>query len=153
MYPSCDIAPRKEIPFQRIVLEYSVLGDESGLVGDVTAGVSAHNEVARGPIEGLAGVGKHAHVDAAVYRVERRVVGESRGVRTEDGADGAGSDRNGMLRFELKSSAELPFEKNYYINAGKTVCWFVQREKVRELEERGMPDYLAFDEEKLLFLK
>ena len=58
-----------------------------------------------------------------------------------------------MLRFELKSSAELPFEKNYYINAGKTVCWFVQREKVRELEKRGMPDYLAFDEEKLLFLK
>ena len=58
-----------------------------------------------------------------------------------------------MLRFELESSAELPFEKNYYIKAGKTVCWFVQREKVRELEERGMPDYLAFDEEKLLFLK
>ena len=71
----------------------------------------------------------------------------------QGGADGAGSDRNGMLRFELESSAELPFEKNYYINAGKTVCWFVQREKVRELEERGMPDYLAFDEEKLLFLK
>ena len=71
----------------------------------------------------------------------------------EAGADDGDSGQCDMLRFELESSAELPFEKNYYIKAGKTVCWFVQREKVRELEERGMPDYLAFDEEKLLFLK
>lgn len=71
----------------------------------------------------------------------------------EAGADDGDSGQYDMLRFELESSAELPFEKNYYIKAGKTVCWFVQREKVRELEERGMPDYLAFDEEKLLFLK
>ena len=61
--------------------------------------------------------------------------------------------RPGMLKFDLESSAELPFEKNYYIRAKTTVCWFVQREKAYQLEERGMPDHLAFDEEKLLFLK
>nr|WP_294493429.1 ATP-binding cassette domain-containing protein [uncultured Mediterraneibacter sp.] len=61
--------------------------------------------------------------------------------------------REDMLRFDMESSAELPFEKNYYIKAETTVCWFVQREQARELEEKGMPDYLAFNEEKLLFLR
>ena len=59
----------------------------------------------------------------------------------------------GMLPFDLESSAELPFEKNYYIKTKVTVCWFVQRERMQELEEKGMPDHLAFDEEKLLFLR
>ena len=59
----------------------------------------------------------------------------------------------GRLPFDMESCAELPFERNYYIKAKETVCWFVQREKLRELEEKGMPDYLAFDEEKLLFLR
>lgn len=60
-----------------------------------------------------------------------------------------------MLPFNLDSSAELPFEKNYYIKtkADSTVCWFVQRDQEESLEKKGMPDYLAFNEEKLLFLK
>lgn len=33
------------------------------------------------------------------------------------------------------------------------ICWFVQREKLQVLEERGMPDYLAFDEDAVLFLQ
>lgn len=57
------------------------------------------------------------------------------------------------LPFDLESIAELPFERNYYIKAPKTVCWFVQREQLGELAEKGTPDYLAFDEEKLLFLR
>ncbi len=60
---------------------------------------------------------------------------------------------SGMLPFEPESSAELPFEQNYYIKAKVTVCWFVQRERMRELEEKGLPDYLAFDEKQLLFLR
>lgn len=62
-------------------------------------------------------------------------------------------EKHGWLPFDLESSAELPFERNYYIKAKKTVCWFVQRERLRELEEKGMPAYLAFDEERLLFLR
>lgn len=68
------------------------------------------------------------------------------------------SDRNkftNMIPFRMDSSAELPFERNYYIKAEKntTVCWFVQRETEYQIEKKGMPDYLAFDENKLLFLK
>lgn len=58
-----------------------------------------------------------------------------------------------MLKFDLESSAELPFEQNYYIKAEETVCWFVQREKMREIEEKGLPDYLRLEEEKMLFLR
>lgn len=66
------------------------------------------------------------------------------------------SDGNGrMLPFTLESIAELPFEKNYYIKtgSGETVCWFVQREQELILEEKGMPSFLAFKEDKILFLK
>lgn len=60
-----------------------------------------------------------------------------------------------MLPFTLESIAELPFEKNYYIKTGSgaTVCWFVQREQECLLEEKGMPSFLAFKEDKILFLK
>ncbi|HJA12160.1 MAG TPA: ATP-binding cassette domain-containing protein [Candidatus Mediterraneibacter merdipullorum] len=56
---------------------------------------------------------------------------------------------------EPESVAELPFEKNYYIRTktGGKICWFVQREQLRGMEEKGMPDALAFAEEKILFLK
>ena len=45
-----------------------------------------------------------------------------------------GATRRGstaVLPFDLESSAELPFEQNYYIKAKKTVCWFVQRERLQ----------------------
>ena len=67
--------------------------------------------------------------------------------------DAGGNGR--MLPFTLESIAELPFEKNYYIKTGSgaTVCWFVQREQERLLEEKGMPSFLTFREDKILFLK
>ena len=60
-----------------------------------------------------------------------------------------------MLPFTLEGIAELPFEKNYYIKTGSgaTVCWFVQREQEHLLDEKGMPLFLAFNEDKILFLK
>lgn len=98
-----------------------------------------------------------------VFKTEREIPDytEYIGYRAHDfipvWEDGAGENfpgkKDDMLRFELESSAELPFEQNYYIKAKETVCWFVQRESLRELKKRGMPDYLAFDEEKLLFLR
>lgn len=68
-----------------------------------------------------------------------------------------------MIRFSLESSAVLPFERNYYIrpetggaedigSPGEVLCWFVQRDKTALLDERGMPDYLAFAEDGILFL-
>ena len=35
----------------------------------------------------------------------------------------------------------------------RTICWFVQRDRLPELEERGMPDYLEIREEKIMFLE
>ena len=89
-------------------------------------------------------IGYRAHDFVPVWNAERT------GKDQPDNGDG--SPRN-MLPFDLESSAELPFEQNYYIKAKVTVCWFVQRERLQELEEKGMPDYLAFDEKKLLFLR
>ena len=68
-----------------------------------------------------------------------------------------------MLRFDLESTALLPFERNYYLRPERhgddgecggvqPICWFVQRE-IEELDSRGMPDHVMFREEKLLFLK
>lgn len=78
------------------------------------------------------------------------------GYRAHDFIPVWGADGNGrMLPFTLESISELPFEKNYYIKTGSgaTVCWFVQREQERLLEEKGMPSFLAFKEDKILFLK
>ena len=70
-----------------------------------------------------------------------------------------------MIKAEIDSSATLPFERNYYLRAekenvldtdgsgGTKICWFVQREKMDVLEERGIPDYLEIKEDKILFLR
>ena len=84
------------------------------------------------------------------------------GYRAHDFVPVWGERGENMLRFDLGSSALLPFERNYYLlpenstdhsQESKNICWFVQREKIEELEERGMPDYLLFREDKILFLK
>ena len=75
------------------------------------------------------------------------------GYRAHDFVPVWGGGGENMLKFDLESSAELPFEQNYYIRAEETVCWFVQREKMREIEEKGLPDYLRLEEEKMLFLR
>lgn len=82
-----------------------------------------------------------------------------------------GPRRENCIRVELAGSADLPFEKNYYIKpeiksetksetedsqpdaAGQSICWFLQKDKWNILEEKGMPDYLQFPEEQLLFLE
>lgn len=104
------------------------------------------------------------------------------GFRAHDFVPVWGERGENMLKVQLESSARLPFEQNYYIaaenriknyakyceencaenctgNNGReniknklTICWFVQREKIEEIEKKGIPDYLWIDEEKLLFL-
>lgn len=96
------------------------------------------------------------------------------GYRAHDFVPVWGERGENMLRFDMESSASLPFERNYYLrpessadHAGskstatgakgdqkaENICWFVQREKIEELEERGLPDYLLFREKMILFLK
>lgn len=78
-----------------------------------------------------------------------------------------GDREENCIRFSLAREDELPFERNYYIlpeidgsEAEKAtteydglLCWFVQGEEQRVLEEKGMPDYLKLKEEHILLLE
>ena len=103
-------------------------------------------------------------VDWGITFKMKREIGEDIahiGYRAHDFIPVWGERGENMIRFDLECSAVLPFERNYYIRPEseaeevpqEVLCWFVQREEITVLEERGMPDYLAFDEEKILLLK
>ena len=78
-----------------------------------------------------------------------------------------GEREDNCIRFDLAREDVLPFERNYYVypeterNGQETydisyddlLCWFVQGEEQRILEERGMPDYLKLKEEHILLLE
>ena len=70
---------------------------------------------------------------------------------------GAQDETENRMKADIADQAELPFERNYYLRGRDgqkdAVCWFVQRENIGILEEKGMPDYLELKEEKMLFLK
>lgn len=86
---------------------------------------------------------------------KREIPADSRwiGYRAHDFVPVWGEGGRNHLKADLESSAELPFEHNYYIKSPETVCWFVQRDNMREIEEKGFPDYLRLEEEKMLFLR
>lgn len=98
------------------------------------------------------GICLHTHSEIPEYT-------EWLGYRAHDIIPVWGKRGENMIRFDLESSAVLPFEQNYYIRPEMTgedaqmICWFVQREKGDELKKKGMPDYLEFKEDKILFLK
>ena len=67
-----------------------------------------------------------------------------------------GDRRENCISCDVERVDDLPFEKNYYIrslNKNEPICWFVQGEEERIVEERGLPDYLRIKEEQLLLLK
>lgn len=71
-----------------------------------------------------------------------------------------GERKENCIRFSLKSKADMPFEKNFYLRPETdafrpedVITWFVQRDFWPVLEEKGLPDYLQFKEEGILFLR
>lgn len=99
-----------------------------------------------------------------VVHVEREIPRDTAyiGFRAHDFIPVWGERRDNCMKVKIASEAELPFEKQYYLEPDEEaaeneekepVCWFVQREMLKELEEKGMPDYVEFAQEKLLFLK
>lgn len=79
-----------------------------------------------------------------------------------------GERQENCIRFVPLRVDDLPFERNYYIlpernqpdprtDAGLDydgmLCWLVQGEERKLIEERGMPDFLKMKEEHLLFLE
>ncbi len=71
-----------------------------------------------------------------------------------------GERKENCIRFALESLVDLPFEQNYYVkpeldsfHSEQVLTWLVQREQWSILQEKGIPDYLQFREEDILFLQ
>jgi len=74
-----------------------------------------------------------------------------------------GERQDNCIRFVPVRTDELPFEMNYYfrpehsesdsVHADDTIIsWFVQSEEQKEIEKRGLPDWLRMNEEDILLL-
>lgn len=66
----------------------------------------------------------------------------------------------GVVPVDLYRQADLLFEKNFYIRPNRAdfdrddlITWFLQRDDWARLEERGLPQELLLDENKLLLLE
>ena len=82
------------------------------------------------------------------------------GYRAHDFVPVWGKRKENCLKINVESEAALPFERNYYLypegeeNQNKqTICWFLQREKLEKIGEKGMPDYLELTEKGMMFLR
>lgn len=80
------------------------------------------------------------------------------GYRAHDFTPVWGDRQKNCIKVQVKSIAKLPFEINYYLksenpDSEEEICWFLQREVISEIEEKGTPDYVKFEEKKLLFLQ
>ena len=67
-----------------------------------------------------------------------------------------GKEQENCIKCDIVRVDDLPFEKNYYIRTlddDAPLCWFVQGEEQRVIEERGLPDYLKMNEDNMLLLK
>ena len=79
------------------------------------------------------------------------------GIRAHDFIPVWGEKKENCVQILPGTEAELPFEKKYFLHTTGTneeeLCWFVQREQLKETEEKGLPAYLQIPEEKLLLLR
>lgn len=72
-----------------------------------------------------------------------------------------GERQENCIAFNLARVDDLPFEKNYYIRPERSadssdenlICWFVQGEEQKKLDEKGLPDYLKLNESGIMFLQ
>lgn len=88
------------------------------------------------------------------------------GYRAHDFIPIWGEEKENCMGVKIQSVAELPFERQYYLETeqavekekkqrqeSEPVCWFVQREQAEELDKKGCPNWLEIKEENLMFLK
>lgn len=81
------------------------------------------------------------------------------GYRAHDFVPVWGERPRNALPVQVAGQADLPFETNYYLlpqnpqASAEQICWFVQRVQMPEIQKKGMPDYLEFQEEKIMFLQ
>lgn len=79
------------------------------------------------------------------------------GIRAHDLEPVWGEPKQNCIKVQVKSQAEEPFEQKFFLRCPgdeeNGFCWFLQREKVKIIQEKGMPDYLEVPERKVLLLK
>ncbi len=82
------------------------------------------------------------------------------GYRAHDFCPVWGEPMKNCISVSVENTAYLPFEIQYYLSVPgevksektEAVRWFVQRENIAQIEEKGMPDYLRLAEEDMMFL-
>lgn len=86
-------------------------------------------------------------------RVKERVTENIRyaGFRAHDFVPVWGKPEENCLGCLVEDTVELPFEKHFYIQP--ELSWFVQKEKLSLLSDKGMPEYLKLPAEKLMLLE
>lgn len=65
------------------------------------------------------------------------------------------------FRVEVTGTAELPFERNFYLEPQgqrqdgnpRRICWYAQEPLWPELDKKGLPQYLQLREKDMLFLR
>lgn len=81
------------------------------------------------------------------------------GIRAHDLVPVWDKAEGNYIPFILAGSSSLPFEEHFFLQpvnetaADEPICYFVQKDRMKELEEKGLPKYLHLPEEKLLFLE
>lgn len=81
------------------------------------------------------------------------------GIRAHQLVPVFGERQKNCLKLQLLDRAELPFEQNLYLKpehgatSEKPICWFVQKENAKQIQKEGLPNYLLFPENELLFLE
>ncbi len=107
-------------------------------------------------------------IEAIDWRVEITLIREIPknisyvGYRQHDFLPVWGERKENCVRLRIAGYAELPFEKKFYLTPengespqipeDESLCWFLMKEQWGMLKERGLPDYLQFQEEQLLLL-
>lgn len=61
------------------------------------------------------------------------------------------------ISVQVNGKAEFPFEWKYFLKGAEEesddICWYVQKSLWKELEEKGIPDFLKMPEKEILLLK
>ncbi len=102
---------------------------------------------ARSIPEGTCSLGYRAHNFIPVWKQEI--------------TDGLSWQESGRIPFTVTSQVFMPFERNYYLKPQgirqpgnpEVITWLVQENLWEELDQKGLPDYLALEERHMLFLK
>lgn len=80
------------------------------------------------------------------------------GIRAHDFIPRWDKPEKNFIPFRLSGRGSLPFEEQFFLKPAaeaseEPLCFIVPKNRIEELHQKGMPEYLYLPEEKLLFLE